>query len=273
MKKQLININPVKEQVKQKLIEKYNSTTYMNTDVIDVRVDIKEVLEAYIEHQHLAEPEIYITTEAYCKMRMLVNKYDTEVGWYGTVTKVPGLPATYVIEDIIVYPQRVTGATVEQDEDRMFEFEMSLTTEQVNMKRFHGHSHVNMGITPSSTDENFYQDILTQVTDFFIITITNKRNEYTVRFYDIEHNILYSDIPIQVMSNAGTPLLDWFDNQSDKIKKPEPIKPTYEYKERPLTGYSGGKSPYADYDDDEDWYRSFGLTPTKSKRGRPKKGR
>ena len=49
MKKQLINLEPIKEQVRTKLIETYNSTIFMNTDVIDVRVDIKEILEEHIK--------------------------------------------------------------------------------------------------------------------------------------------------------------------------------------------------------------------------------
>lgn len=223
MKKQLINLEPIKEQIKTKLIEKYNSTTFMNTDVVDIKVDIKELLEAYIAEKHLIEPNIFITPGAYVKMRKLVDDTATEIGWYGTVTKYPGLNEVYVIEDIIVYPQRVTGATCVQDDDKMFEFEMSLTTEQVNHKRFHGHSHVNMGVSPSGVDEQFYQDILSQVNDYFIVTITNKRNEYTVRFYDMENNILYSDLPIRVLEDSGNPLDVWYEEVKTKLSEPKPV--------------------------------------------------
>lgn len=223
MKKQLINLEPIKEQIKTKLIEKYNSTTFMNTDVVDIKVDIKELLEAYIAEKHLIEPNIFITPGAYVKMRKLVDDTTTEIGWYGTVTKYPGLNEVYVIEDIIVYPQRVTGATCVQDDNKMFEFEMSLTTEQVNHKRFHGHSHVNMGVSPSGVDEQFYQDILSQVNDYFIVTITNKRNEYTVRFYDMENNILYSDLPIRVLEDSGNTLDVWYEEVKTKLSEPKPV--------------------------------------------------
>lgn len=217
MKKQLINLEPVKEQVKTKLIEKYNSTIFMNTDVVDVRVDIKEILEEYIASKNLTEPTVYITTEAYLKMRKLVDDVATEIGWYGTVTKCPGLDNVFIIEDILVYPQTVTGATCEQDDDKMFEFEMSLTTDQVNHKRFQGHSHVNMGVTPSGVDEQFYQDLLTQVTDYFIITVTNKNKAYTTRFYDIANNILYSDVPIRILLDDGTELDAWFTKAKEQL--------------------------------------------------------
>ena len=248
MKKQLISLTPVKEQVKEKLLEKYDSTLFMNTSKIELKLDIEDILNEYIEQQNIVEPTIYITPNAYIKMRMLVDKCDKEVGWYGIVNEMPGLEATYVIEDIVVYPQKVTGATVEQDEDRMFEFEMSLTTEQVNHKRFHGHSHVNMGTSPSGVDESFYQDILSQVNDYFIITITNKRNEYTTRFYDVANNILYTDVPIVLLQENGTAYLDWFDENKDAIKEPTPIS-TYS----PSKYTNKMTKPYYDYKRDEIW--------------------
>ena len=217
MQKQLINLEPVKEQVKQKLIEKYDTTTFMNTDTVSLQVSIKEILEQYIADKHLIEPTVYITMEAHTKMRMLVDETTTEIGWYGIVTKCPGLEATYIIEDIIVYPQKVTGATCEQDDDKMFEFEISLTTEQVNHKRFQGHSHVNMGVTPSGVDEQFYTDLLTQVEDYFIIMVTNKKGDTYIRFYDVEHNIVYSNVPLNVLLVGGVDLGKWYDKQKENL--------------------------------------------------------
>ena len=245
MKKQLINLNPIKEQVRAKLLEKYDNTTYMNTSTVNIQLDVREILEQYIADKQLVEPTVYITAEAFIKMRTLVDNTDTEIGWYGIVKKYPGLQETYVIEDIIVYPQRVTGATCEQDDNKIFEFEMSLTDEQVNNKRFQGHSHVNMGVTPSGVDEAFYQDLLSQVTDYFIITVTNKRNEYTTRFYDIANNILYSDVPIQVLLDNGTDIKTWYTEAEEQITKP--VTTTTPIKSTPLTGktYNSSKSVYS----------------------------
>lgn len=218
MKRSLINLTPMKDTIRTKLIEKYDSTTYLNTDTIDVRIDIKTLLDEYMTNRNIVEPTIFITSAAYVKMRHLVDKTSTEIGWFGTVTKVESLPNTYIIDDILVYPQTVSGATCEQDEDKMFEFEMSLTTDQVNRKRFQGHSHVNMGVTPSGVDENFYKDLLTQVTDYFIILVTNKHNAYHVRFYDVENNILYTDVPIHLMLDDGTEISTWYEEESNKLR-------------------------------------------------------
>jgi hypothetical protein len=300
MKKQLINLAPIKESVKEKLLEKYNNTIFMNTDVVDIKIDIKEILEQHIAAKNLTEPSIYITADAYIKMRKLVNDTSTEIGWYGTVTKQPGLDEVYIIDDIIVYPQRVTGVTCEQDDDKMFNFEMSLTTEQVNHKRFQGHSHVNMGVTPSGVDEQFYRDLLTQVNDYFIITVTNKREEYTTRFYDIANNIVYSDLPIKVLTENGSILDAWYEDAKKQLVNRNAISSALGSTTKTYTAADKAKqlqkySRRYDYDYDEDpmiWDKRFGYIresekdwydytidkeiPTnkpKGKRGRPKKER
>ena len=283
MKKQLIDFTPIREQIKQKLIEQYDSTTYMNTDTIKVQVNISELLDLYVKENNIPEPTVYITTQAYTKMRMLVDKTTTEIGWYGTVTKVPGLTGVYVIEDIIVYPQKVTGATCEQLDDKMFEFEMSLTTDQVNHKRFHGHSHVNMGTTPSGVDEQFYHDILTQVTDFFIITVTNKRNEYTTRFYDMEHNILFTDVPISVIDDEGLELDLWYEESKKQLEEPIVVNRYYGnnlVKHEQLSAidemfgkddeyWDDAESRWRKFDEDAEFYKSIKALK-KNKKGKKK---
>lgn len=278
--KSLINLEPVREQVRAKLLEKYDSTIYMNTSSVDIKVDVKEILEQYIADKQLEEPKVYITAEAYVKLRKLVDDTTTEIGWYGTVTKMPGFKSVFVIDDILVYPQTVTGATCVQDDDRVFEFELNLSTDQVNRKRFHGHSHVNMGVTPSGVDEQFYQDILTQVDDYFIVMITNKSGAYYTRFYDMQNNILYTGIPVQVMLDNGIALEHWYDDATQNNIKEHtytaPIKPGADKKNFQNSIFD---NPYDDYDYDPyesyadryaRYYESTKLD--KRKPGRPKKG-
>ena len=278
--KSLINLEPVREQVRAKLLEKYDSTIYMNTSSVDIKIDVKEILEQYITDKQLEEPKVYITAEAYVKLRKLVDDTITEIGWYGTVTKMPGFESVFVIDDILVYPQTVTGATCVQDDDRVFEFELNLSTDQVNRKRFHGHSHVNMGVTPSGVDEQFYQDILTQVDDYFIVMITNKSGAYYTRFYDMQNNILYTGIPVQVMLDNGIALEHWYDDATQNNIKEHtytaPIKPGADKKNFQNSIFD---NPYDDYDYDPyesyadryaRYYESTKLD--KRKPGRPKKG-
>ena len=278
--KSLINLEPVREQVRAKLLEKYDSTIYMNTSSVDIKVDVKEILEQYIADKQLEEPKVYITAEAYVKLRKLVDDTTTEIGWYGTVTKMPGFESVFVIDDILVYPQTVTGATCVQDDDRVFEFELNLSTDQVNRKRFHGHSHVNMGVTPSGVDEQFYQDILTQVDDYFIVMITNKSGAYYTRFYDMQNNILYTGIPVQVMLDNGIALEHWYDDATqNNIKEHTYTAPIKLGADKKNFQNSIFDNPYDDYDYDPyesyadryaRYYESTKLD--KRKPGRPKKG-
>lgn len=245
MKKRLINLQPVKDKVRDKLIEKYNTTQFMNmNDTIDIKLDVKDILEEYMNERQSTEPQVFITSEAYIKMRTLVDKTSTELGWYGFVSKLPGLDNVYVIEDIIVYPQKVTGATCEQDEDRMFEFEMSLTTEQVRARRFQGHSHVNMGVTPSGVDEAFYQDLLSQVRDYYIIMVTNKRGDNHIRFYDMENNIVYTELELKILLDNGTGVDQWYDTAMENLEKPIPAVTN-------TIGNTNFKGSI--FDDDEEW--------------------
>ena len=76
---------------------------------------------------------------------------------------------TYLISDILVYPQEVTGSTVTTDQN---EYEMWLMKQEddvFNNIRMQGHSHVNMSTSPSSVDLNLYDGILSQLdSDMFI---------------------------------------------------------------------------------------------------------
>lgn len=226
----LLDTTNIKEQLKNRILENLDSYTVLDSkNVLRLNLNVSDLVDNYIKEQNLVEPRICITTDAYAKMQMLIMNTSTEIGWYGTVEEHPELN-TYIINDIIVYPQIVTGATVEQDEDRMFEFEMSLTDDQVNHKRFHGHSHVNMGVGPSSTDENFYEELLTQITDYFIIMIKNKKGEQTVRFYDKRSNVVYEGLPVEVIQNDGLSLGDWYDEVADNsVKRYTPPATTYKY--------------------------------------------
>lgn len=216
-KVKLLDITPVRDVIKQKMLERYDATSFFNVDKsISIQVDVADLLREYIESKQLDTPTVMITSDAYIKMRKLVEETSTEVGWYGTVEEHGN---QFLITDILVYPQTVTGATCEQDDDRMFEFEMSLTDEQVNTKRFQGHSHVNMGVTPSGVDENFYNELLTQVNDYFIIMVTNKKDDVYLRFYDKLNNLVYEDLDLVIVSNEGVNYDEWYLEEAKKLAK------------------------------------------------------
>lgn len=134
---------------------------------------------------------VHIESLAWNKMWLLINSFNYEVAWHGIACKVS--PEKYIIKDIIVYPQTVTGATVSTDQNEYEKWLMSLDDDEFNNLRFQGHSHVNMDVSPSSVDLSHQESILSQLgdKDFYIFAIFNKKGEFDMKIYDMEENTLY----------------------------------------------------------------------------------
>lgn len=145
---------------------------------------------------------LYFTELAYLKMLTLVREFDKEVAWHGIAKRCEDEEDAYIISDILVYPQEVTGATVNTDQEKYQMWLMNNDDEVFDNIRMQGHSHVNMGTTPSSVDTTLYDQILAQLEDdmFYIFLIWNKRNEKTIKIYDLEKNVLFetADVTVKV---------------------------------------------------------------------------
>lgn len=141
------------------------------------------------------------TELAWLKQSILINEFDKEVAWHG-VAKRGEDQFEYIIEDILVYPQEVTGATVNTDQQRYNEWLYQHPDEVFNNLRMQGHSHVNMAVSPSSVDLNLYEGWLSQLDDtmFYIFLIFNKKGDKMVKIYDIRENVLFetADVDIEV---------------------------------------------------------------------------
>ena len=110
------------------------------------------------------KPEVIFTKEAYAKITTLVDNHDKEIGWHGIVSKNEDI---YTITDILVYPQICTSTTVEADEVEYVRWVMEQSDEVFNTVRLQGHSHVNMGVTPSATDLNYYNNMFCILIHFY----------------------------------------------------------------------------------------------------------
>lgn len=220
MKKTLINLDSSKDKIKELLLEQLESTTFYDLSKIDLKLDASKILEETIPD--VDDPTIYITPTAYIKMRTLIEETDIEIAWHGIVHK---QDRNFVITDILVYPQKITSVTVESDDDLYPNWCMELPDEVLNNMRFQGHSHVNMGVTPSGVDEEYYTRLLTQVHDYYIIMVMNKREDITLRLYDVENNILYSDLDLNIyLPDVHKDNLDWYEEQKEMLQKPKPVQ-------------------------------------------------
>ena len=150
---------------------------------------------------------LFLTDIAWAKMKSLVMDSDKEIAWHG-IAKRGDNPNKdeYIISDILVYPQEVTGATVNTDQAEYQDWLYSQPDEVFNNIRMQGHSHVNMSTSPSGVDTSLYERILEQLDEdmFYIFIILNKRDEKTVKIYDIAKNILFetNDIDLVILDDG-----------------------------------------------------------------------
>lgn len=187
---------------------------------------------------------LYFTELAYLKMLTLVREFDKEVAWHGIAKRHDTEEDAYVISDILVYPQEVTGATVNTDQEKYQMWLMNHEDEVFNNIRMQGHSHVNMGTTPSTVDTSLYERLLDQLDDtmFYIFLIWNKRNEKTIKIYDLAKNVLFetADVTVSLIED-GTGMEKFLSTAKEMVqdKKYTPTTPTNYGKPYGYGGYYG----------------------------------
>lgn len=187
---------------------------------------------------------LYFTELAYLKMLTLVREFDKEVAWHGIAKRHDTEEDAYIISDILVYPQEVTGATVNTDQEKYQMWLMSHEDDVFDNIRMQGHSHVNMGTTPSTVDTSLYERLLDQLDDtmFYIFLIWNKRNEKTIKIYDLAKNVLFetADVTVSLMED-GTGMEKFLSTAKEMVqdKKYTPTTPATYGKPYGYGGYYG----------------------------------
>ena len=132
---------------------------------------------------------ITFSAQAYMKIFALVHTYSTEVEWHGVVERTAA--DAFYIKDILIFPHKVTGATVISDQTEYEKWLDTLDNDTFNALRFHGHSHVNMGVTPSGVDMTYRHNILNNfgtpsaTSELFYIFLIFRRGEWSQ--YVINH--------------------------------------------------------------------------------------
>lgn len=219
------------------------------------------------------------TERAWFKMQALIMKFDKEVAWHGVVVR-GAEENEYVVTDILVYPQTITSTTVVSDDEKypLWYAMLTDTPEVFNNLRMQGHSHVNMGVTPSGTDLAFYKELLDQVGDdsFYVFVIFNKKGDKTVKIYDFEKNMLFetADVDVSILDEDGS--LDQFLKDAGEMVRNEPVRQTYSSQKSAggyqYSGYSGysGAGYYNEYSGE---YITSGKPDKKEKESKQSAGK
>lgn len=163
---------------------------------------------------------LYFTETAWMKMQYLIAVFGSECAWHGVVERHGEDKSEFIVKDILVYPQQVTGATVTTDQTEYEDWMNALDDDTFNALKFHGHSHVNMGVTPSSVDNEHQRGIVSQLNDsqFYIFGIFNKSGNRWLKIFDMKRNIAFEkdDIEVKILMD-GSKCFDLMEDADKKI--------------------------------------------------------
>lgn len=176
--------------------------TYIREKISDGRISFQKNITAVQR-----KATVYFTELAYRKFQALVDGFSNEVAWHGLAYRGKDESKDeYYITDILVYPQEVTGSAVTPDQKKYQDWLISHDDDTFNNIRMQGHSHVNMGVSPSPVDENWYEKILAQLDSsmFYIFMIWNKKGDKTCKIYDLAKNIMFdtTDCEIKIITTV-----------------------------------------------------------------------
>lgn len=221
------SIEEILAEVKKKLTSSHNIE-----EKVTYKIDMSAKKPAGVPENAL----IIMSPKAYYKMQSLVNACNKEVGWHGVVERGEDTEeeAVFHLTDILVFPQEVTATTVTPDETEYSMWLSKLPDEVFNKLRFHGHSHVRMGVSPSGTDTQYQDQLLSQVNDFYIFGIFNKHGNKKLFIYDMEANALYEPEDIELTCLEIAKYEAWTETAIEKYVK-EPPKNTTPYLGKALT--------------------------------------
>lgn len=210
--------------------------------------------------KHLPEntpkPVVYMSAATYLKLLQFVLQCDKEIAWHGTVER---NGYNFFIKDVFLYPQRVTAVTVQTDDTKYTQWAEKLPDDVFNKMRFQGHSHVNMGTTPSGVDTTNWNDFLQNLLDddFYIFMIINKSQDINLLIYDLANNLIFerADIAFKVYFNKETEISYIKADMEKYLEKPAPT-PSYNPYNSGGNRY-GRDSIWDDYRDD--YYGQGGI--------------
>ena len=156
----------------------------------------KTVYSNIVEKKYKA-PEVIFDTDALKWIEVITDEMPTEVGILGIVDELGD--DRYLIRDIY-FPKHdeANGATCEisaSGSADLYDYLVSKGREEDAAKaKFWGHSHVNMGTSPSGQDETQGLELMETYDDFVIRAIFNKQGELSISFYDKKAGVRFDNI-------------------------------------------------------------------------------
>lgn len=144
--------------------------------------------------------KVIFTPLAWVKMWALVDAFNSEVAWAGLCSRTA--TREFLVEDILVHKQNVTGGTVRTDPaeyDEWLNHYRENDPDTFFKIALHGHSHYNFAAFPSGKDEEVQRDYVSWLDGdmFYIFVIANRRRDLWIKVYDMETKMMYWDRAVE----------------------------------------------------------------------------
>lgn len=165
------------------------------------------------------EAEVVFSELAHKKISFLVNKCNGEVGWLGDCYYNPD-DKVYTIKDIVVPKQVVSTGETDISAGAVADTAVQLLTqgrdEFVDNLRFWGHSHVNMGTSPSSQDDSQMAIFKDNGCEWFLRGIFNKQGEVNLTLYLWKQDLIIYNVPFEsTLPQVADPILIALDAETE----------------------------------------------------------
>ena len=143
-------------------------------------------------------PRVFYLPEVYDVIKFLVAYCKKEVGWLGMVEQIGN---DYVVTEVFVPEQIVHGAETDIDAEAMAALVMELLDANKDSSKLYywGHSHVDMGVTPSGQDETQIDEYLVDCPKF-IRGIYNKRGDTKVDVFHRDDGVVWQCVENRIWS-------------------------------------------------------------------------
>lgn len=134
-------------------------------------------------------PEIFISHKAMAKILYYVAESSKEIAWLGLVERTDWTDdsITLLVTEVYAPKQEVSAAAADISDEGVIQYAEKLLEEKkdVNTIRYWGHSHVNMGVTESSTDMDTFKEHIENLPegDMYIMSIHNKQGVIRCHVY------------------------------------------------------------------------------------------
>ena len=153
-------------------------------------------------------PMVCFTEQVLAKFKGYVDNCSLEIGWLALV-KIDA-QGRYIVYDTLLPHQNVSAVTTDLMESGLQEVgEEILATrpDEFNNVRCWCHSHVNMQVCPSGTDDSTFEQFYENC-EYFIRVICNKKGDMRVDFVDLEKEIRFDNINWYILLSKETEVLN-----------------------------------------------------------------